>query len=189
MFPMISGVRELVAAREALTEASRELAAEGIEHADRIPVGAMIEVPSAALISATLAEHCDFFSIGTNDLIQYTLAVDRANEKTAYLYDPFHPAVLKLIDIVVQGGHAAGIPVAMCGEMAADPYAAAFLLGVGLDEFSIGAAAVPEIKRTVRALDFAAAQALAKRVLALSSSAEITELLRERVPAPATFAY
>ena len=189
MFPMISGVRELVAARAALTEASRELAAEGIEHADRIPVGAMIEVPSAALISATLAEHCDFFSIGTNDLIQYTLAVDRANEKTAYLYDPFHPAVLKLIDIVVQGGHAAGIPVAMCGEMAADPYAAAFLLGVGLDEFSIGAAAVPEIKRTVRALDFAAAQALAKRVLSLSSSAEITELLRERVPAPATFAY
>lgn len=189
MFPMISGVEELLTAREALAEAAHELTEEGIEHVDRIPIGAMIEVPSAALISDTLAAHCDFFSIGTNDLIQYTIAVDRGNEKTAHLYDPFHPGVLKLIDMVVRSGHAAGITVAMCGEMAADPYAAAFLLGVGLDEFSIGAAAVPEVKRIIRALDLASAKTLAKQALSLSHSAEITQLLHEQAPEPATFAY
>jgi len=146
MFPMISGVEELREAKEIVAEARSALTAEGIAFAVEIPVGVMIEIPSAALTADELAKEADFFSIGTNDLCQYTLAVDRMNEKIAALYDPFHPAVLRLIRIVIEEGDRAGIPVGMCGEMAGDERATELLFGMGLREFSMVAPSIPAVK-------------------------------------------
>jgi phosphotransferase system enzyme I (PtsI) len=149
MFPMIGRVEELRAAMAVVATAKAELAAEGVAFAANIPVGVMIEIPSAALTADLLAKEADFFSIGTNDLCQYTLAVDRMNEKIADLYDPFHPAVLRLIRMVIEEGNRAGIPVGMCGEMAGDVRATSLLFGMGLREFSMNAPLIPEIKEII----------------------------------------
>jgi phosphotransferase system enzyme I (PtsI) len=179
MFPMISGPAELQLALAALEEAKKECRKRGQKFREDIPVGIMIEVPSAAMIPDILAKSVDFFSIGTNDLIQYTIAVDRGNEKVAYLHEPFHPAVLRLVKNVIDAGHAAGIPVSMCGEMASDPFAAVVLLGLGLDEFSMSAVSVPDVKRTIRSVSLIDARAVATEVLKLSSHKEIEIRLAE----------
>ncbi|HLZ87918.1 MAG TPA: putative PEP-binding protein, partial [Puia sp.] len=142
-------VEELKAAKAVVAEAKAELTRAGIVFAAEVPVGIMIETPSAALTADLLAKEADFFSIGTNDLCQYTLAVDRMNEKIASLYDPFHPAVLRLIRMVIEEGHRAGIPVGMCGELAGDAAATKILLDMGLREFSMNAASIPEVKNII----------------------------------------
>ncbi len=149
LFPMIASVEELRAAKTLVEAARSALAAEGVAFASDVPVGVMIEIPSAALTADVLAKEADFFSIGTNDLTQYTLAVDRMNEKIAALYDPFHPAVLRLIRMVIEEGDRAGIPVGMCGEMAGDVRATELLFGMGLREFSMSAPSIPEIKEII----------------------------------------
>jgi len=139
----------------------------------------MIEVPSAAVTSDILAARADFFSIGTNDLIQYTLAVDRGNEKVAYLYEPLHPAVLRLIRMTIDSAHAQGIPVGMCGEMAGDPLATVVLLGLGLDSFSMGPIGIPLVKRIVRSVSAMEAESFARGLSGLRSGAEIERAVRE----------
>ncbi|HTI94577.1 MAG TPA: phosphoenolpyruvate--protein phosphotransferase [Puia sp.] len=146
MLPMISGVREVQQARAILEEAKEELFRSGIAFDTSIKMGIMIEVPSAAVIADLLAKEVDFFSIGTNDLCQYVLAADRMNKQIKDLYDPYHPAVLRLIRFVIEQGHLQGIPVGMCGELAGDPQATSLLLGMGLTEFSMNAPAIPTIK-------------------------------------------
>jgi phosphotransferase system enzyme I (PtsI) len=181
MFPMISGVPELNQALEILDEVRNELRGRDVPFDEDIPIGIMIEVPSAALISDTLARKVDFFSIGTNDLIQYTIAVDRGNERTAYLYQPFHPAVLRLIKLVIDNAHNEGLPVAMCGEMAGDPLASVVLLGLGLDEFSMSAVGIPEVKRIIRSVSLAEAEELAGDIMEMRSAAEIDRAVREHM--------
>jgi phosphotransferase system enzyme I (PtsI) len=179
MFPMISGVDELEAVLAVLEQAKQELRARGEAFDEQVPVGIMIEVPSAAFTSDILARRVSFFSIGTNDLIQYLIAVDRENERIAYLYEPFHPAVLRLLKTVIDNAHSSGIPVGMCGEMAADPYAAVVLLGLGLDEFSMSAIAIPEIKRIIRSVTLAEAEELAGSVLSMKSQREVERRVRQ----------
>ncbi|MBU0936078.1 MAG: phosphoenolpyruvate--protein phosphotransferase [Spirochaetes bacterium] len=181
MFPMISGPDELDAALHALAKAKSDCRKLGQSFREDIPVGIMIEIPSAALIADLLAPKVDFFSIGTNDLIQYTIAVDRGNERVAYLHEPFHPAVLRLIQKVIADGHAAGISVSMCGEMASDPAAAVVLLGLGLDEYSMSAASVPLIKRVLGAVSLAEARSIAEAVMKMPSHSHIDTYLRGRL--------
>jgi len=177
MYPMISGIEEVRRASEILAEVKEELRRERIAFDASMDVGAMIEVPSAALISDLLAKEVKFFSIGTNDLIQYALAVDRINDKIAYLYEPTHPAVVRLIKQVIDAGHAAGIWVGMCGEMAGEPALTLLLLGLGLDEFSVSPVQAPLVKKVIRSVDYKQAQAIAKEALTLSTGKEIEEFL------------
>lgn len=149
MFPMIGSVEELVRAKAFVAVAQEDLRAEGVAFDLEVPVGVMIEIPSAALTADLLAKEADFFSIGTNDLTQYVLAVDRMNEQIAALYDPYHPAVLRLIREVIEQGHRRGIPVGMCGELAGDPNATALLLKLGLREFSMSAGSIPTVKEII----------------------------------------
>jgi phosphotransferase system enzyme I (PtsI) len=179
MFPMISGLIELERVIAVLAEVKDELRRRNVPFDQDIPIGIMIEVPSAALTADLLAPKVDFFSIGTNDLIQYTIAVDRGNERIAYLYQPFHPAVLRLIRMVIDAGHQHGIPVGMCGEMASDPHAAAVLLGLGLDSFSMSAISIPEVKRIIRSITVEEARGVADRVMKMSSCREINNFVRQ----------
>ena len=179
MFPMISGIEELEAACEVVDEAKESLRKEGRNFVESIPVGIMIETPSAALTSDILAKKAKFFSIGTNDLIQYTIAVDRGNERIAYLYEPFHPGVLRLIRIVIEHAHAAGIPVSMCGEMAGDPLAAVLLLGLGLDIYSLSAFTIPEIKQIIRGITVAESEDLVNMISCMNSNVEIDTYVRQ----------
>jgi len=181
MYPMVSGVEELRQANGILKECKAELRKKDIPFDEDIEVGAMIEVPSAAMIADILAKEVDFFSIGTNDLIQYSLAVDRTNEKVAYLYEPAHPAVLRMIKAVIEAGHKAGIKVAMCGEMAGDPNFVLILLGLGLDEFSIPPLGIPEIKYIVRSVTMKQVQYIARQVLELSTGKEVEGFSQSRL--------
>ncbi len=179
MFPLISAAEELSRIAETLSEVKEELRRENAQFREDIPIGIMIEVPSAALSSDILAAHADFFSIGTNDLIQYTLAVDRGNERVAYLYQPFHPGVLRLIRTTIENAHANGLPVGMCGEMAGDPLATVVLLGLGLDSFSMGPIAIPLVKRIIRSVGVMEAEAFARSLVPMSSAAQIEQAVRK----------
>ncbi|EES92179.1 phosphoenolpyruvate-protein phosphotransferase [Clostridium botulinum D str. 1873] len=177
MFPMISSLEELLKAKHILNKTKEDLIKEGIKVSDNIEVGMMIEVPSAAIISDILAKHVDFFSIGTNDLIQYTTAVDRINEKISYLYTPMNPAVLRLIKLVIDNAHKAGIWAGMCGEVAGDERLIPVLLGMGLDEFSMSAISILPARRLISSLSLKEAEAISNRVLSLDSAEEIATLL------------
>jgi phosphotransferase system enzyme I (PtsI) len=179
MFPLISGVGELRRARAILEETREELRSEGHEVPEDMPVGIMIEVPSAAMVADLLAAEVDFFSIGTNDLIQYTLAIDRGNESVAYLYEPMHPAILRMLQRIVGAATQAGIRVSLCGEMASDPRYLQVLLGLGLRELSLNPNTLPAVKDAVRSTSAAAAKVLAERLLAAGSAEEIVEILAE----------
>jgi len=179
MFPMITEIEELKKAKALLNDAKEELRRKKIPYDEEIPVGIMVEIPAAALSADCLAKECDFFSIGTNDLIQYTLAVDRGNEKIAHLYQVFHPAVLRLIKETVDAGHRNGIWVGLCGEMAADPLAATLLVGMGMDELSTSAMAIPEIKKIIRSISFEEAKDFAEEALKLTTIDEIKRFLIE----------
>jgi phosphotransferase system enzyme I (PtsI) len=179
MFPMISGVSELRAAKAVLDEAKAELRAEGHPFDEEIPLGIMVEMPSAAMTADLLARECDFLSIGTNDLIQYSLAIDRVNEHVGYLYHPLHPAILRTVRYVVDAGHAAGVRVGMCGEMAGEPLFALVLCGLGLDEMSMNSTSIPVVKSVIRASTIAEAKRLANDVLALPTVEEVERCVHE----------
>lgn len=177
MLPMIISAAEIAAARACLTQAAAELTAEGKEFARNVPLGIMIETPAAAVTAKELASECDFFSIGTNDLVQYTLAVDRGNPAVSSLYSHFHPAVLRLIDQVVKAGHEQGIWVGMCGEMAGDPLAAPLLAAMGLDELSMSAPSIPRVKEVIRALNDRQIEELLATALSLKDAGDIRVLM------------
>ena len=173
MFPMISGVEELRSAIAILQECKNELGKSGIEFAEATEVGAMIEVPSAAISADILAREVDFFSIGTNDLIQYALAVDRVNERIAHLYEPTHPSVLRLLKMIADAGHAHDLWVGVCGEMAGDIALIPLLLGLGVDELSASAVLVPRVKRAVQSLSVPECKQLVKEALTLQTAPDI----------------
>ncbi len=173
MYPMISGLNELRAANQVLAEVKQSLLGEKIPFAANIEVGAMVEVPSAAMIVDLLAAETDFLSIGTNDLIQYLIAVDRLNDEVAHLYDPAHPAVLRTLKAIIDGGNAAGTPVSICGEIAGDPIYAGLLLGMGADSLSLTSSLLPEVKYFIRHIKKSDAEALVKEVLQIGDSEEV----------------
>jgi phosphotransferase system enzyme I (PtsI) len=181
LLPMISSLDELREVKQLLVATQDELARRGFAYDAEIPVGIMIEVPSAALIADALARECDFFSIGTNDLTQYTLAVDRGNEAIAHLFRPMHPAVLALIDMSVRAAHRAGIPISLCGEMASNPLAVPLLVGLGIGELSGTPRAVPVVKEIVRALDSGDVADDARRALVVGTVAEVEVIACERL--------
>ncbi|MGE5631325.1 MAG: phosphoenolpyruvate--protein phosphotransferase [Caulobacteraceae bacterium] len=177
MYPMIATIGELRRANKVLDEVKQQLMNENISFDKNIETGVMIEIPSAAVIADILAEEADFFSIGTNDLTQYTLAVDRTNEKVSYLYNNFDPSVIRLINTVIKAGHEKGKPVGMCGEFAGNPAAALLLLGLGLDEFSMSPSSVLKIKKIINSVDTGTAKEISKAVLSMESSLMIEEYL------------
>lgn len=179
MFPLISSLEELRQAKQILEETRRDLARRNIPYDPEMEVGAMIEVPSAALTADILAREVDFFSIGTNDLIQYTMAADRGNERIAYLYDPLHPAILRTLRMVVQAAQQAKVRLSLCGEMGGDPLFAVVLLGLGLRELSMSAGSLPLVKKVLRSVSHREAQALVTQALKLPTAAEIRDLLAQ----------
>ena len=180
MFPMISTMEELIKARGILEEAQWECKARGYAVQDHIKAGIMIEVPSAALCADVLARSADFFSIGTNDLTQYTMAVDRGNEKVAYLHDPYNPAVLRLIKMTIDAAKQAGIEVSLCGEMGADPSAAILLVGLGLRELSMSAVSIPAVKSFLMSVNLEEAENVAEAVMKMTSATQVTTFIANR---------
>jgi phosphotransferase system enzyme I (PtsI) len=181
MFPLVSGVQELRQVKTLVREIRLELDAEGVPYNKELQIGIMIEVPSAAVIADMLATEADFFAIGTNDLIQYSLAIDRSNENVSYLYEPLHPALLRLIKGVIDAGKRAGIPVEMCGEMASDPIYAIVLLGLGLEIFSMNPSSIPVIKNVIRSVRYRDCRRIAEAALQKKTAQEIEEFIIESV--------
>ena len=179
MIPMLSSLSELDQALMIIDEVKDELSREGIPFKSDVPIGGMIEVPAAAIAADLFARKLDFLSIGTNDLIQYTLAIDRIDDEVNYLYNPLHPAVLRLIHQIIQAGATAGIPVSMCGEMAGDPDYTRLLLGLGLREFSMECSSLPEIKQRIRESDINAQQATIEEILAASVPSQLDQLVAQ----------
>jgi len=177
----VTSVQELRQVKTLVRELRAELDAEGIAHNPELPIGIMIEVPSAAIIADILATEADFFAVGTNDLIQYSLAIDRSNENVSYLYEPLHPALLRLLKFVIDAGHKAGIPVSLCGEMAADPLFAVVLLGLGLEVFSMNPSSIPVIKNIVRSVRYKDCKRIAEVALTKKTAQEIEEFIIESV--------
>jgi phosphotransferase system enzyme I (PtsI) len=182
LLPVVGGLEEVRQARAVLRQAQEELAAEGKTFNPRIPVGAMIEVPSAALVAPALAKEVDFFSLGTNDLVQYVLAADREDQSVATYYQPLHPAILRLIHFVAEAARNAGIELTICGEMAGNPTYAELLVGLGLREFSVAPGEILEVKNALRGITIAGAEAFATEALQLSSVAEVEALLARAQP-------
>jgi phosphotransferase system enzyme I (PtsI) len=178
MFPFVTGVEELREARAAVVQAAEALRARGIG-VPEVPIGIMIEVPSAALTVDLLADEADFFSVGTNDLIQYCLAVDRNDDRVSRLYSPLHPAILRVLRQVARGARRRRLPVSVCGEMAADPALLPLLTGLGLREFSMAPAAIPLAKQVVRGLNVTDTARLANRALRAATAAEVERTLAE----------
>jgi len=181
MLPMICNIEEVRAAKKLIGEAKEELDRSGHRYNPEIEIGIMIEIPSAALMVDILSSEVDFFSIGTNDLCQYTLAVDRMNNKVSSLYDHFNPGLLRLINVVIDQAHKHGRKVGMCGEMASDPLATLLLLGMGLDEFSMSPPSIPEIKRIIRENFLRDAVEVFENVMKLDNSEKIREYLQETI--------
>ncbi|MBC2603905.1 phosphoenolpyruvate--protein phosphotransferase [Puniceicoccus vermicola] len=179
MYPMISGVRELLEANQLLEECKLELKERGEAYSEDIEVGSMIEIPSAAYTADVIAENCSFLSIGTNDLIQYMLAVDRVNDSIAHLYDPSHPGVLRTIKAVIDMAHEKNTPVAVCGEMASDPVYVPLLVGMGADELSMSPSLIPEVKFMIRHISMGSARDLTEEILSLKRPRQIFRRLRE----------
>ncbi len=179
MFPMIASVKELVDAKKVVEDVKNELKGKNIPFNNDIEIGIMIEIPSAAIMADELAKECDFFSIGTNDLIQYTLAVERGNEKVASLYTHFHPAVIRLIKYVIDSAHNNGIICGMCGEAAGDSLYIPLLVGMGLDDFSMNANKILESRKLVRNLNYSECRALADEVLSMVHREDIKEILKK----------
>ena len=181
MFPMISGLEELREAKAITWEVKQELIKEKIEVSEDIELGIMIEIPSAAVISDILAKEVDFFSIGTNDLIQYTVAVDRMNQKISYLYDPFNPAVLRLIKNVIDNAHKEGKWVGMCGEMAGDTRLTPVLLGFGLDEFSMSPSSILKVRKCITNFEYTKVKEVSDHILKLGTAREIENYIKENI--------
>ncbi|WP_029893532.1 phosphoenolpyruvate--protein phosphotransferase [Desulfohalovibrio reitneri] len=191
MFPMISGLKELRYAKAVFNEAKAELKREGRDFDPLMPFGIMVELPSAVMVAEFLAQEVDFFSIGTNDLIQYSLGIDRTNRGVSYLYQPLHPAIVRMIKQVVDAAHMSGIEVGLCGEMAADPFCVPILMGMGVDSLSMGPQAVPGIKRIIRQTDMDECTELLKMVLKSRTVSRTNRLVRDiiyqRYPEELTF--
>jgi phosphotransferase system enzyme I (PtsI) len=179
MFPMVATVREIRDTKKLVKEAMEDLRRKGSPFDEQIKVGVMIEVPSAAMMAAEIAREVDFVSIGTNDLIQYLLAVDRTNSVVADLYQEFHPAVLRSVKHIIDASHKSKVWVGMCGEMAGDPLAVILLVGLGLDEFSVVPAALPEVKKIIRSIKYKEAKRIAEKALSFSTAEEVEEYLRD----------
>jgi len=184
MLPLVSSVEEVRAARTVCREVVRELAAANVPHDAQTPLGAMIETPGAALCTDHIAAECDFLSVGTNDLIQYAFAADRQNSDIAFMYQPLHPAVLRMLEIIFTTARNVGCPVAVCGDMAGDPRCAGILLGLGLRAFSMPACALPYVKATVRSIDLAKAVAAVAEARAVTSHADVLACARSHLPEP-----
>jgi len=181
MFPMISGLQEILDAKEIVGQVKDELDRKKIEYDPNLEIGIMIEIPSAVTMADVLARHVDFFSIGTNDLIQYALGIDRINEHVAYMYQPFHPAILRMIQKVVHAARDAGIGVSLCGQMAGDPLCVSILLGLGIDELSMNARTIPLIKMIIRSLSMEEARADFENVSLLNTAREVRAYISERM--------
>jgi phosphotransferase system enzyme I (PtsI) len=179
MLPLVNNVEEIRQVRGLLEEEEARLAREGIAYNAGYKLGVMVETPAAVLDAAELARYCDFFSIGTNDLVQYTLAVDRTNARIAHLYDPFHPSVVRQLHQVARAGRAAGIEVSVCGEMAANPLGAYLMLGLDITALSMAWPSLPEIKELVRGIRMEDARAAARNALEASTGAEVVRVLAE----------
>ena len=173
---MVSSVREVVMTRELISELQAELQAEGKEFVSHLNFGVMIETPAAAIMADRIAPLVDFFSIGTNDLLQYTMAIDRSNERVAYLYRPSHPAILELIRMTVAAARKNNIFVSVCGQMGSDPFLVPLLLGLGVHEISVPPAAVPIIRRTIRSLAMSEVEEMTRQALLCSNASDSLEL-------------
>ena len=181
MFPMIATLQEFRDAKALVEDEKKNLSKEGIAYSDDIELGMMVEIPAAAMLADQFAKEADFFSIGTNDLIQYSMAADRMNEKVSYLYQPYNPSILRLVKMTIDGAHKEGKWCGMCGEMAGDEKAIPLLLGLGLDEFSMSASSILEARRIIRDLSFAEMQKLADEALNKATTEEVLELLSQYV--------
>ena len=181
MFPMIATVKEFRDAKAIFEEEKANLIAEGVQVADNIEVGMMVEIPAAAVNADNFAKEADFFSIGTNDLIQYSMAADRMSEHVSYLYQPYNPSILRLVKMTIDGAHKEGKWTGMCGEMAGEPYAVPLLLGMGLDEFSMSATSILKARKMVNSLSKKEMEKLAEEALSLSTAEEVLELVKKTV--------
>lgn len=183
MFPMIATIDEFRQAKGIFEDVKAELLAEGVAVADDIQVGMMVEIPAAAVLADEFSKYADFFSIGTNDLIQYSMAADRMSENVSYLYQPYNPSILRLVNMTIKGAHKNGKWVGMCGAMAGEPYAVPILLGLGLDEFSMSATQILKARKVVTGLSYADMQKLAEKCLNMDSAAEVLDYVQSEVKA------
>jgi len=181
LFPMISGLQELLDVKKVLADVMKDLKKRKIEYDHDIKIGIMIEIPSAVTVADILAKNVDFFSIGTNDLIQYALAIDRVNEHVAFMYEPYHPAVIRMIMQTVKAARDAGIEVALCGEMAADPMCASILLGIGIDELSMTSGAIPLIKKVIRSISRKQAMNDLNHIIGLTTAMEVKNFIEKNL--------
>ncbi len=182
LIPLISDLEEFRRVKDFIDDVKTELSKEKIDFDPHVKIGMMIEVPSAVMIADELAKESDFFSIGTNDLIQYTLAIDRGNENVAYLYRPLHPAILRMLKKVIESAHREQIEISVCGEMAGEPVFILILLGFGLNELSMNALSIPKAKRIIRSVEYKTARALLEKTMLLPTATEMSNFIKKELP-------